>query len=260
MQFRRLALASFVLSTLAAVAACSASNGDAIPGTVFDASPLDAGSNMPYPDGGGADAAPGKDASKDAPLDAPGDGARTNDVLINEIYVDNYLLGDGAELVELRIPPGTPIDDLRLRLVDRTGAVKYDVAVADPGQVVGPGGIWVVGGSQTFKLNVNDHVDHVVDLNTWGLDNASGAVQVVRGTTLLDVVGYSTDADAGAIPPATTPPTATVEGRPAIVPADNGTKFAKRKSFGRRPGANSNDNRSDFCTMSATPGNENVCD
>lgn len=264
MLFRRFAVASSVLAVLAAVAACSASNGDAIPGTVFDASPLDAGENVPEPTGDAAadDASPAKDAAKDAPKDAPPDALPTNDVRINELFVDNHLLGDGAEFVELRAPAGTAVDDLRLRLVDHAGVVKADLAVGDPGDKVGAGGLWVVGGNQTYKLNVaGDHVDQVVALGSWGLDNEAGAVQLLRGTTVLDVVGYSTDADAGTVPPAATPPTTTVEGKPALVPSDSGGATAKRRSFGRAAGAvDTNDNRADFCAMIASPGQaQNAC-
>ncbi|MDB4933556.1 MAG: hypothetical protein JWP87_528 [Labilithrix sp.] len=262
---RRLVMCLAAVLPIAAHAACSASNGDAIPSQVFDASALDVGTNPDDPDGGGNGG--GKDANgndgamgTDAPSDAPAEsGPNDAAVQINEIFVDNAGLGDGAELVELRAAAGTPVDDLKLRLIHADGQVKYEVSVGDPGAKVGTSGLWVVGGGSDFKLNVQSHVDKTVSLSTWGLDNAHGAVQLVRGTTLLDVVGYTMDADAGTLAPPASPPLATVEGKPATVPAAPPAPpppaKAKGLSFGRKTGgADTNDNAADFCTMEASPG------
>jgi hypothetical protein len=260
---RRIVLALGAVLPLVAHAACSATNGDAIPSQVFDASALDASSSNPDdPDGGnGSDSATKKDApSSDAPSDAPPDAPNVAPVQINEIYVDNDGLGDGAEYVELRAAVGTPVDDLKLRLLHADGQVKYEVTVGEAGAKFGMNGLWVVGGGSTFKLNVQEHIDKTVALGTWGLDNARGAVQLVRGTTLLDVVGYGTDADAGALAPPASPPLATVEGSIAkvpnapIPPTPPATKN-KGSAFGRKTGAaDTNDNRADFCKMEASPG------
>jgi hypothetical protein len=260
---RRILLAVLPLAALASAMACSATNGDAIPSQVYDASALDVGSGSTDLDGGSSqrDATATDGATTDAPVDAAPDGpvVNTAPVQINEIFVDNDGLGDGAELVELRAAPGTAADDLKLRLLQADGKVKYEVAVGDPGAKFPASGLWVVGGGQTFRLNVLDHVDRIVDLNVWGLDNDRGAVQLVRGTTLLDVVGYGTDADAGALSPPLSPPLATVEGAIAKVPAApvHPPLPAKPKglSFGRKTAAaDTNNNAADFCTMEASPG------
>lgn len=249
--FRRLPLVVVACLPVLVHAACAASNGDPIGTEPLDASPLDPGENVLEP--------AGEDASTDAavPDAAPDAGQADADagpsaavVRVQEIFVDNDALGDGAEYVELVAPPGTPMDDLLLRLIGAQGQVRYEVAVGMPGDVVGASGTWVVGGNQTFKLNVTDRVDRVVSLNAWGLDNSGGAVQLARGPqrTLLDVVGYTTDPDGGAPPPAAMPPTQSVEGKAVRVPAAG-------KAFGRKAGAaDTGDNAVDFCTMAPSPG------
>ncbi len=258
---RRNLLGLLPFATLASVLACSATNGDAIPSQIYDASALDVGSNPREPDAGARlDGSTEKDgATKDAPADAP--VANTAPVLINELFVDNDGLGDGAEFVELRAAPGTPVDDLKLRLIYADGQVKYEVSVGDPGAKFPASGLWVVGGGQTFKLNVLDHVDRIVSLSTWGLDNAHGAVQVVRGTTLLDVVGYASTLDAGTLPPPVSAPKATVEGTAARVPAPANGMNRKGLGLGRQDAAaDTNDNAVDFCKMEASPGYvQNAC-
>jgi len=262
-QKRRILLAVLPLGALGFLLACSATNGDAIPSQVYDASALDVGSSSNDLDSGGSrqDGSTSKDsAANDAPADAPPDAPIVNaPVQINELFVDNDGLGDGAEFVELRGVPGAPVDDLKLRLLYANGQVKYTVSVGVPGAKFPASGLWVVGGSQTFKLNVQEHVDVIVDLDGWGLDNDRGAVQLVRGTTLLDVVGYGTDADAGALSPPGSPPLATVEGAIATVP--NAPVHpplpakAKGLSLGRKTAAaDSNNNLVDFCKMEASPG------
>jgi hypothetical protein len=248
-----------LVTCAAALEACSVGNGDPIPDPVYDAQALDVATGDPTP-GTPADAASKPDAAKsdaappaDAAADAP--GPNTGPVLINELYIDTILDGDGAEFVELRAAPGTPVDDLKLRIVYANGLVKYEVSAGNAGDKVDANGLWVVGGANTFKLNVGGHVDHLVNLASWGLD-ATGAVQLVRGATLLDVVGYNADPDAGALPPLATPPTATAEGRLARVPDNSGASGStKRKTLGRTMGApDTNDNAFDFCTMEASPG------
>jgi hypothetical protein len=254
---RRIVLAAVAILPLAVHAACSVGNGDAIPDQAYDASALDVGANPGDPEGGTLpDGAPRPDATTDAPVDAPREtGPNTAPVQINELYIDTILDGDGAEFVELRAAPGTPVDDLKLRIVYADGLVKYEVAAGVAGDKTDANGLWVVGGGSTFKLNVGGHVDRIVSLTTWGLDSP-GAVQVVRGTTLLDVVGYNEDPDAGAFPPLSSPPTATVEGKLARVPDNSGAgSSTKRKTLGRKTGAaDTNDNATDFCTMEASPG------
>ncbi len=254
----------FLLSTTVSAfifhVACTATNGDPIPPEVYDADPLDAGGNPGDPEGG-----PGKDgatkdvaSTTDAPSDAPKDSPTTPAlVVINEIYVDTILDGDAAEFVELRADPGSAVDDLKLRIIYPNGKVKYEVAVGNAGDKVGATGLWVVGGNRLDKLNVTSRVDRQLSIASWGLDYP-GAVQLVRGTTLLDVVGFSDTPDAGGVPadPSLSPPTATVETKAATIPDNSGAgTTTKRKSFGRKAGAaDSNDNSKDFCTMEASPG------
>ncbi len=253
----RLAFGLVALLPLMAHAACSSTNGDAVGSQVFDASPLDVGANPDDPDGGADGARTDLDGATDAAKDAAKDAPivpSTAPVQISEIYVDTVLRGDATEFVELRAAPGTRVDDLKLRLIYADGTVKYEVSVGDPGEKFGANGLWVVGGFQTYKLNVLDHVDHPLSISTWGLDTR-GAVQVVRGNTLLDVVGYSDDPDGGAVASPPSPPTATSEGRPALVPIQPASSSAPARSFGRKnAAADTHDNSADFCKMTATPG------
>lgn len=259
---RRSVLALAAMFPVVAHAACGATNGDPIPSEVFDASALDVSTSNPLPEGGSR--ADGSTTANDASTDAFTDANDANDgapgtapVQINEIFVDNDGLGDGTELVELRAAPGTRTDDLKLRIVRFNGDIKYEVTVGLAGQTFNAAGLWVVGGQQTFKLNVQENVDRTLSLANWGLDNDRGAVQLLRGTTLLDVVGYARDPDAGAPPAPASPPTATVEGKVAAVPDPPAGAPAGRKhrSFGRKTAAaDTNDNAADFCAMEASPG------
>lgn len=241
-----------------AVAACVATNGDPIPAEVFDAEALDAGGNV-EPDGEVTKDGATSDASKDVGTDTGTDATVTPAaVVINELYVDRIGDGDGSEFVELRAAPGTAVDDLKLRIIYPDGKVKYEVNVGVAGDKVGPSGFWVVGGPQTFRLNVTDRVDRQVSVAVWGLDYP-GAVQLVRGTTLLDVVGFSDQPDGGGAvtaDPGLAPPTSVVEAKAALVPDNAGaTSTTKRRSFGRKAGAaDTNVNAVDFCKMEASPG------
>lgn len=252
----------FLLSTSAIAAgvhvACTATNGDPIPPEVYDAEALDAGGNPDDPDGGGKNDGSSNDASKDSPTDTGKDSPVTPAaVVINELYVDRIGDGDGSEFVELRADPGTPVDDLKLRIIYPDGKVKYEVNVGIAGDKVGMSGLWVVGGNQTFRLNVTDRVDRVVSIATWGLDYP-GAVQLVRGSTLLDVVGFTDTPDGGPVTadPGLAPPKAVVETKPALAPDNAGaTGGTQRRSFGRKTSAaDTNNNANDFCKMIASPG------
>lgn len=223
------------------------------------APPLDVGSPPADPDSsadarsdakpnadGGADA-PGDAIATDAPKDAPTDAPSSATVRIAEIYSDpGVTYGDGAEYVELRGAPGTPVGDLRLRLVHQTGGVKYDVAVGGPSDVIGASGTWVVGGGSVFKVAATNRVDTTVSLANWGLDGTAGSVQLVRGAArdLVDVVGYG-----GAVDPPATAPTQTVEGTVAA------RATLDKHGIGRKAAAaDTDDNSKDFCSMAATPG------
>jgi len=258
---RRIVLAVAAVLPLAAHAACSATNGDAIPNQAFDASTLDVGSNPDDPEAGDLDGGSKKDVANDAPGDAKKDAPNTAPVVINEIYVDQVLDGDQAEFVELRVAAGTPVDDLKIRIVYPNGQVKYEINVGLPGQVVTPSGLWVVSGNRLDRLNVSAKSDREFSISDpWGLE-IPGAIQVVRGNTLLDVVGFTDAPDGGALPPLTQPPTATVEKSPVFVPTSPSGNGTKRHTIGRRvvaPGGagapDTNDNAADFCPMEASPG------
>jgi hypothetical protein len=255
-------LLAFMLATVPPTAhvACASSNGDAPPPEVRDAGSLEAsrtGRVDPDDDGDDGDTEKRDGSRTDVDEDAAADADTEGDgiVQINEIYVDIDGLGDGAEFVELSAEPGTPVDDLLLRILDGTGAIKYTVLVADPGEKVGASGFWVVGGNQTFKLGVTDRVDQTIPLSGWGLPTSRGAVQLVRGTSIVDVVSWSTDPAAEPIPPPPSLPAETGEGSPARVPTITKTAGSPAHSFGRRDGIpDSDDNRADFCSMAASPG------
>jgi hypothetical protein len=240
---------------------CSTSNGDPIPEPDNGAPDLDAGGNsLPSKSDAASTSDAAADADSGAPVDAANDGPDpVSAVRIGEIYVDNVAAGDPTEFIELRGAPGTSLDELRLRLLDSTGAVTGEIDVAAQlGDVIPASGLWVVGGGNTFTVDSSSHVDHVMlgaDLNAWGMDTPRGAVQLVRGTAraLLDVVGYDEDADAGALASPSSPPIETVEGKPAVLPS------TAKKSFGRVNGAiDGNDNRADFCQMAPTAGRLNA--
>lgn len=267
---RKLAFLTIACIPLAVQAACAAKGSELIFAQAREAGALEvpgrsgAGEGDDDEDGSVSPRDAGKDGmvggGKDARVDA--DAGTPAIVVINEIYVDIDGFGDGAEFVELRAEPGTPIGDLKLRLLGSNGTVEYEVPVADAGTEVGASGFWVVGGAQTFKLGVQDRVDQIVPLGNWGLEATRGAVQLVRGTELLDVVAWSEDPDSGAIPAPSSPPTATGEGSPANVPTITKTTGNPAHSFGRRAAeADTNDNGADFCSMAASPGYpQQACD
>jgi len=250
------------------VIACSASNGDAIPAEVRDASSIDAG-NTGEPDdasssssggdgGGKKDSGSPKDSGGDKDVGPDGSSSGGPVIVINEVYVDHDSLGDVAEFVELRGDPGVVIDDLKLRLVNHLGTVTHTVDIGPAGAKFPASGLWVVGGGQTFQTSSPSHEDQTQTLASgWGLDNERGAVQLVRGTTLLDVVGWSDGPDAGTLSVVGAPPLAGGEGSAAAVPTISRPSTPPKiaHSLGRRAAsADTNDNATDFCSMPATPG------
>lgn len=253
---RRIALATGAVITAAGITvACTGTNGDGVGSQIFDASPLDARrSSDPFE--AGIDAPDPVDAAADTGRDASGgdagtDAASPSVARINEVYADNAVDGDVAEYVEIAAPPGTPVSDLKLRIVHSDGTVKYEVALGSAGAQVGASGLWVVGGGQVFKVAAQNRVDNVVAITSWGLDNTRGVIQLVRGAQreLVDVVGYDRVADAGALGAVNPPPSASSEGSPAIAPTTT------RKAFGRKVGfVDTGNNRVDFCEMDPTPG------
>lgn len=251
---RALLFGTLALNVVALHLGC-ADNGDADDRPVGDAGRVDAGSSTSEPAPRDAEVASDArlDAKTDAAADAEAGPPPPSSALmrIQEVYVDHDGLGDGSEYVELRGAPGTPVDDLTLRVLDGNGSVYADVAVGDPGDVVGATGTWVVAGGTIFNVAATNRVDQTLSISSWGLPNARGAIQLLRGPSrdLVDVLGYATTADAGAPSAPATPPTATSEALFVVVPS-----VAKR-ALGRLSGApDTNDNRADFCAMTATPG------
>jgi hypothetical protein len=240
-----------------AVYGCATDNGDADPAPDFQGPTLDAGKNVIPDRDAGTAADAGLDAPADAPTDAPADaaGPSPSDVRIAEVYVDNNGGGDTTEFIELRGAPGTALGELKLRLLKDDGTVGGEIDVANTTTDKMPtSGLWVIGGGNVITVDPQYQVDHLMfgaDLNIWGLDSPRGAVQLVRGTarTLIDVVGYDADGDAGALPAPPSAPTATAETAPTKIPV------TPKRSFGRKNNAaDTNDNRADFCPMAPTAG------
>lgn len=254
---RKLLVSALAIAPLTAHVACAVSNGDADPPEVRDAGALEASRTARADAADEEEDAGTRDGARDANIDAPDSESPAEAVVeINEIYVDIDGLGDGAEFVELRADPGTAVDDLRLRILDASGSIKYTVTVADPGEKVGASGLWVVGGNQTFKLGVPDRVDQPIALANWGLPTSRGAVQLVRGNAIVDVVSWATEPEPAPIPAPSTLPAETGEGTAAArVPTIRKTAGTPAHSFGRREGTpDTDDNQADFCSMIASPG------
>ena len=234
-------------------AACSASNGDSIGGDYRDAEALDAVSGG----GGDRDATEGSDGSsdggkdtgaKDAPSDAPKDvgpdGPSPTDVRINEVY---FVSGANNEYVELRGPPGTPVDLLILRFVDDMGKITGPFSVGGAGDVIPSDGLWVVGGALVSKV---DKIELITGSNGWDVPNGRGAVQLYMfgQTNAIDTVGYTDIADGGPVTAPSTDPKATAEGKPATSPA------LANQAISRKGGAaDTNMNSADFCPMATSP-------
>lgn len=167
-----------------------------------------------------------------------GGGAQpSSPVRINEIYVDRDLSGDRVEYVELIGPAGHPLAHLHLRLLGPNSNVIEDVPVtATDAGVIDSTGLWVIGGALAAC-----NVDQQYGLNDWGMDNSSGAVELVLrsgATEVIDVVGY------GAL--------STAEGPPVALPSGAGN------SVGRRVGAaDTNSTTADFCAQNDSCGAAN---
>lgn len=156
---------------------------------------------------------------------------------INEVYVDVDLQGDRVEYVELKGPVGEPLAGLFLRLLRGDAGVLYDVAVtSNDAGVIDSTGLWVVGGALAAC-----NTDQTYGLTSWGLDNSSGAVELVKragAPELIDVVGY------GGL--------ATNEGAPIGLPSDAGV------SLGRKTSASESDvTTTDFCVQNFSCGAAN---
>lgn len=201
-------------------------------------SPTDATTDSATP----RDASSTDGATTDA-SDAGKTDAGTSALVISEVFAADIL---SKRYVEIAGPPGTPLADLKLRIVSATGTVLKTVDVPKgAGDVMPARGTWVVGGIAEAA------VDNGLLVSAWDLPSDNGSVQLVRqgaSTTLLDVVGYGTCAAQVA-----TAPTTAFEGAAAVTP---GTKALLRK-----PGrADTGVNADDFCKGSASPNAVNVCD
>ncbi len=248
-----------------AAAACTAGNGGFSPEPLYSPPDTTDGDTKLTP-GGGEDAEPkpasdaGTDARRpDGATEGGPQGPSPTEVRIQELYVDHDGLGDGAEYVELRGAPGTPVSELALRIVGDDGSIDYEVPCGSAGDLVGATGTWVVGGPSVFKVDAVHRVDKTVSVATWGLPNARGAVQLVLGPSraLVDVIGWTDREDGGGAPAPPTDPKATTEGSAVSVPS-----IAKHV-LGRKTGAaDTNDNRADVCSMAASIGSstQKACD
>lgn len=190
-----------------------------------------------------ADSTPPTDTAMTADS-GPGDIGKAR---IHEVYIDRNLEGDKVEYVEIAAPAGTPLQALWLRAIDSKGTPIFNLPVGATGDKVGAKGLWVVG---TIGITA---VDKVYSLSEWGFPNDGGSIQLTRSdgivVALVDVVGYG-----GAPATTATEPKKTIEGTAATLPASGSTK----KTIGRKsvPG-DTDDNLSDFCVMTATPGAAN---
>lgn len=194
------------------------------------------------PPDAGSDAA--RDARDDGPItarDAEADASTTpTRLVISEVFAADIL---SKRYVEIAGPPAGLIGDLRLRIVSNTGVVLKTVDVGkSPTELMPARGTWVVGGIAEFR------VDNGYLVSDWDLPSDNGTVQLVRGSTLLDVVGYG--APAAVVQSA---PTEATEGAAAITP---GTKSLLR----RPPHLDTGSNAADFCRGAASPNAPNVCD
>lgn len=195
----------------------------------------------------GVDANTQRDSSVDTtPIDAPGPR-----IVIDEVFVNRGGGGNATEFVELGIPSGTVLDGLSIRVIGANGAASGTFTLSDTaGTMVGATNTWVVGGG-----TASGRVDRIVLAGDgWGLDNASGAVQLLRTTTtpptLLDVVGYGAAVTAAA---GLTEPKATVEGTFVPNPAANTSSFARKAAA-----ADTNNNATDFCAQAQSGGAANA--
>lgn len=217
---------------------------------VDTSSPADSGAaDSGAADSTTSDATSGDTATSDTATSetSSSDGGSASAARIHEVYVDRNLEGDKVEFVEIAAPAGTPLDALWLRVFDKTGALVFNLRVADTGVTMKSSGYWVVGTSWTAP-------DKTYSLTEWGLPNDGGSIQLNRldgaTNTLIDVVGY------GTTPTSTSAsdPKKLVEGTAATLPASGSTN----KTIGRKsvPG-DTDDNATDFCVMTATPGAAN---
>jgi len=159
------------------------------------------------------------------------------ELVINEI---DYDTGSSDEFIEVYNPGGSDVDltGYRFDLVNGTNGTAY-ASYAGVGQVAG-GGYFVIA-----KQTVFDAASVPKLLLDENLQNGPDAIRIVETASgrVVDSVHYE-----GAVPGAG-------EGTPA-----GRDSSAAATSIGRCPnGFDSNDNGTDFGSMTATPGSANIC-
>jgi hypothetical protein len=155
----------------------------------------------------------------------------TSNLVINEVYYDSPGEDRGC-FVELKGVPGTKLEGLTLATFNAKGNDAGTVLLAG---TITASGYFVIGqdGSAPNRDAVNAFVN---------LTNGGGAVQLRRGSSVLDAVAYGEAGSARA---------ARGEGR-AIKDAKSGQSLARIPD-----GADSNDNAKDFRTGKPTSGVSN---
>ena len=255
----KLAFLSVLLSVppVLAVSACSGSAGPAIPWSDEAGRNLsnEAGAFASDHDPRESDAAGADSGIVEVVAGDGGVDAGQSAIQISEVYVDTAAVAAGSEYVELRGAAGTPLRDLRIRVLSANGSVRFEVDVtSNPLARIGATGFYVVGGTKVDALGVTYFVDRELGVGAFGLNNEGGSIQLISmqggERSLIDVVGYTAQPNgAPPLPPVNLPPSTTVLGQPAVLPS------APKRAIGRRAsGARRGDNRSDFCSMSPTPG------
>lgn len=254
----KLAFLSVLVSVapVLAISACSGSAGTAIPWADEAGRNLssEAGASASDNDARESDAASADSGMVDA-VATDGGVSGESAIQISEVYVDTAAVAAGSEYVELRGAAGTPLRDLRIRVLGANGSVRFEVDVtSNPLARVGATGFYVVGGAKVDALGVTYFVDRELGSGAFGLDDEGGSIQLISmqggQRTLVDVVGYTAQPNGAApLAPVNLPPSTTVLGKPAVLPS------APKRAMGRRASVPSKgDNRSDYCTMSPTPG------
>ena len=183
-----------VLGMLASLAiACATSNGASIPEQDTNAPAIQVpGTPDPV---AGTTTSTATDKPVDAGTDAQHDaGNQAASARISEIYVDDGALGVAADYIEFSASVGTPLVDLKVRLLDDKKVVKAEVDLAEhPTDVVPASGYWVVGGGKTYIVDASGHLDRLLlgsELNAWGLSSA-GSIQLVLGSQVIDTATWT---------------------------------------------------------------------
>lgn len=156
-------------------------------------------------------------------------------LVINEFLPDPAGSDGGREYVELLNNGPLPLDLLTVRLEFANGAVAAEWVTRWSGADV-----VLAAGARFLLVDRNWLGPDIADVEVYlGLQNGPDAIRIVRGTEVLDLVGYGPLTDA-----------ALFEGR--AVPLVAGRALARRPD-----GADTDDNWSDFVSADLTPGAPN---